>query len=121
MAGKILFIYKDWVQRCVRFVIWGVVWSLSFVVALSGMAFILLLVCYLLIDVYKVWSGAPFYYPGMNSIVLYVGHELLSGRFPVAFDVAKTHGAQLAMNLWGSCLWVIVAYYLYLKGIFISV
>ena len=37
---------------------------MSFVLALSAMAFILLTVCYLLIDVYKVWSGAPFYYPG---------------------------------------------------------
>lgn len=24
-AGKILFIHKDWVQRCVRFVVWGLV------------------------------------------------------------------------------------------------
>jgi heparan-alpha-glucosaminide N-acetyltransferase len=58
---------------------------------------------------------------GMNSIVLYVGHELLSGRFPVSFDVAITHPAQLAMNIWGTTFWVLVSYYLYWKGIFISV
>lgn len=85
------------------------------------MGFILLLACYLLVDVYKVWSGAPFYYPGMNSIVLYVGHELLSGQFPVAFDVPQTHAAQLAMNIWGTFFWVIVAYYLDFKKIYISV
>lgn len=38
--------------------------SLSFIFILSGMAFFLLMVCYLLIDVYKVWSGAPFYFAG---------------------------------------------------------
>ncbi|XP_076460078.1 heparan-alpha-glucosaminide N-acetyltransferase-like isoform X2 [Babylonia areolata] len=144
-AGKILFIHKDWVQRTVRFLIWAVMlgliagilckfskedgwipinknlWSLSFVLALAAMAFFLLAVCYVLIDVYKVWNGAPFYYPGMNPILLYVGHELLAGRFPVGFDVAATHAAQLAMNLWGTTFWVLVALYLFCKGIFISV
>ncbi|XP_025092526.1 heparan-alpha-glucosaminide N-acetyltransferase-like isoform X2 [Pomacea canaliculata] len=144
-AGKILFVYKDWIQRCWRFFTWGLLlcllggilckfskddgwipinknlWSLSFVLTLAGMGFILLLACYLLVDVYKVWSGAPFYYPGMNSIVLYVGHELLSGQFPVAFDVPQTHAAQLAMNIWGTFFWVIVAYYLDFKKIYISV
>ncbi|XP_070185611.1 heparan-alpha-glucosaminide N-acetyltransferase-like isoform X2 [Littorina saxatilis] len=144
-AGKILFIHKDWVQRYVRFLIWGIalgviagvlckfskddgwipinknLWSLSFVIALAAMAFVLLAFCYLLIDVYKVWSGAPFYYAGMNPILLYVGHELLTGRFPVSFDVVVTHPAQLAMNLWGATFWVLVALYLYYKGIFISV
>ncbi|XP_076440485.1 heparan-alpha-glucosaminide N-acetyltransferase-like isoform X2 [Babylonia areolata] len=144
-AGKILFIHKSWLQRFVRFLLWGVVlcliagvlckfskddgwipinknlWSLSFVLALSGMAFLLLSVFYLLIDVFKVWNGAPFLYPGMNPIVLYMGHELLKGRFPVEFDVPSTHGAQLAMNLWGTVFWVLVGYYLHYKAIFITV
>ena len=37
--------------------------------ALAGMAFILLAACYLLIDVYKVWSGTPFYYPGRSALL----------------------------------------------------
>ena len=58
---------------------------------------------------------------GMNPIVLYVGHELLAGRFPIGFEVSHTHAAQLAMNLWGVTFWVLVATYLHHKGIFITV
>ncbi len=36
-------------------------------------------------DVLDLWSGRPFVYPGMNSIVLYVGHELCEGYFPFAW------------------------------------
>lgn len=57
----------------------------------------------------------------MNPIVLYVGHELLAGRFPIGFEVSHTHAAQLAMNLWGVTFWVLVATYLHHKGIFITV
>ena len=39
--------------------------SLSYVLALACMAYLLLSVCYLLVDVYRVWSGAPFFYTGM--------------------------------------------------------
>jgi hypothetical protein len=39
--------------------------SVSFIFATGAMAFILLAMCYLLIDVYGIWNGAPFIYPGM--------------------------------------------------------
>jgi len=144
-AGKILFVHSDWVKRCRRFFLWSLLtgglsivlsqgnqnegwipinknlWSLSFVLALAGMAFFLLMICYLLIDVYKVWSGAPFYYAGMNSIALYCGHEFFSGRAPVYFMVPHTHASLLAINLWGTSFWVIVSIYFFHKDIFISV
>ena len=41
-------------------------WSLSFVLLLSGMAFLLLTVMYLVIDVWHWWSGAPLFYPGQT-------------------------------------------------------
>ncbi|KAJ8317982.1 hypothetical protein KUTeg_003073 [Tegillarca granosa] len=87
-AGKILMIFKSRNGRVVRFLVWGFIlcliagilckfsqndgwipinknlWSLSFVLCLSGMGFILLAFCYLTIDEWKVWNGAPFYYPG---------------------------------------------------------
>jgi heparan-alpha-glucosaminide N-acetyltransferase len=52
-------------------------WSLSFVLALSSLAFVSLALCYYLIDVRRLWSGAPFIYPGLNSIVVYFGSEVL--------------------------------------------
>ncbi|CAL1529217.1 unnamed protein product [Lymnaea stagnalis] len=144
-AGKILFIHTDWVKRCHRFLIWSIfliglgtllckaslnegwipinknLWSLSFVFILSGMAFFLLMVCYILIDVYKIWGGEPFYFAGMNSIALYCGHEFFSGRAPVSFVVPDTHASYLTLNIWGTTFWLLVSVYFYFKNIFISV
>jgi len=144
-AGKILFCHTDWIKRCRRFFVWSLItgglalllcsasendgwipinknlWSLSFVLALSSMAFFLLMLFYIIIDIYKLWDGAPFYYAGMNSIALYCGHEFFSGRAPVSFVVPMTHASQLALNLWGTTFWVLVSVYFYFKNIFISV
>ena len=38
--------------------------SVSFIFATGGMAFLLLSFCYLVIDVFGWWNGAPFCYPG---------------------------------------------------------
>jgi hypothetical protein len=38
--------------------------SLSYVLAMSSMAFFLLSIFYVTIDVYNLWNGAPFIYPG---------------------------------------------------------
>ncbi|KAL3877245.1 hypothetical protein ACJMK2_034978 [Sinanodonta woodiana] len=144
-AGKIFVTYKFWKPRIYRFFMWFCVlgliggtlckfsqndgwipvnknlWSLSFVFTLGAMAFLLLTFCYLTIDVYKVWSGAPFFYPGMNAIVLYLGHELLHQCFPISWKIAEHHADNLAMDIWGATFWVIVAYILYHNQVFISV
>ncbi|XP_071108203.1 heparan-alpha-glucosaminide N-acetyltransferase-like [Haliotis cracherodii] len=144
-AGKILLQQKDWVQRCKRFLIWCIIlgaiaailskaskndgfipicknlWSLSFVLALSSLAFFLFTLCYLLIDVWKVWSGAPFCYPGLNPILIYVGHEVFANRSPVHFPVVHTHAAQLAMSAWGTFFWFLVSLYLYVKDIIVTI
>ena len=39
-------------------------WSLSFILATGAMAFFLLTLLYLIVDVYKFWGGAPLVYPG---------------------------------------------------------
>ncbi|XP_063447604.1 heparan-alpha-glucosaminide N-acetyltransferase-like [Mytilus trossulus] len=141
-AGKILCTYKSRLDRVVRFCTWGIVlcllagilcnfrkndgwipinknlWSLSFVFCLGGFAFLLLCFCYLMIDEWKIWNGAPFYYPGMNAILVYMGHELLHKNFPVSWDVPETHASKLAIDLYGASLWVIVATYLYYKKSF---
>ena len=43
--------------------------SVSFILALSSMAFLLLGFCYVVIDVKRYWSGAPFFYPGKHKFV----------------------------------------------------
>ena len=57
----------------------------------------------------------------MNSIVIYMCHEVFHSYFPVQWAVRQTHAAQLAMNLYGAALWTVVAAVLYYKQIFIAI
>ncbi|CAF2512996.1 unnamed protein product [Rotaria sp. Silwood2] len=97
-------------------------WSLSFILVLAGLAFVILTIFYLLIDVNKCFTGEPFLWLGMNSIVIYVGHEICSKSFPIQFQVEETTHAQLlAMHLYGVFFWTIVAGFMYRKKIFIAI
>lgn len=51
--------------------------SLSFVLCMAGFAFVLLAFCYVTIDVYKVWSGAPFYFPGKDECFITVTEKMI--------------------------------------------
>ena len=105
-AGMIVMVFTDWKSRSVRWLSWCILtgavgallclgtkeegwipvnknlWSLSFVLVTSCFAFFLLTVCLILVDVLKWWNGAPFFYPGMNSILMYVGHQWTYNLFP---------------------------------------
>ena len=98
-------------------------WSISFVLVISCFAFILLSVLYLLIDVKKLWKGQPFFYAGMNSILLYCGHSVGYNLFPFHFIIGdmRTHAAKLPEAVWGPVLWLIIAYILYRKRGFVTV
>ncbi|XP_068797262.1 heparan-alpha-glucosaminide N-acetyltransferase isoform X2 [Struthio camelus] len=92
-AGKIILFYKDQHKQIMsRFFIWSIVmgiisaaltkcskdegfipinknlWSISYVTTMSCFAFILLLLIYYLVDVKKLWSGAPFFYPEIAEL-----------------------------------------------------
>uniref|UniRef100_A0A8D0GVF2 Heparan-alpha-glucosaminide N-acetyltransferase n=1 Tax=Sphenodon punctatus TaxID=8508 RepID=A0A8D0GVF2_SPHPU len=144
-AGRILLFYKDQhKQIMLRFFIWSLVlgvvsaaltkctkdqgwipvnknlWSLSYVTTLSCFAFLLLLLIYFLVDSRRLWSGAPFFYPGINSILVYVGHEIFEDYFPFKWKKkdGQSHGEHLAQNLVATSIWVLVSYVLYRKRIF---
>ncbi|XP_043839813.1 heparan-alpha-glucosaminide N-acetyltransferase [Dromiciops gliroides] len=144
-AGKILLFYKDQhKQIMLRFFLWsamlGIIsgvltkfsqnegfipvnknlWSISYVTTLSFFAFLLLLFMYFLVDVARLWSGAPFFYPGMNSILVYVGHEVFENYFPFQWKMEdhQSHKEHLTQNLVATSLWVVIAYVLYRKRIF---
>jgi len=144
-AGRVLLVYQDWKARSMRWMAWSLLlalasialcgaslnsgpipinknlWSLSFILCTSAMAFSLLTLMYLLIDVYRFWSGSPFYYPGMNSILLYLGHEMCDGMFPWSWrPITQSHAELLAMNMWGCGLWILTSYVLYKKRIFLA-
>lgn len=53
---------------------------------MAGAGFFVLLFLYHLVDVWKIWEGAPFYFVGMNSILIYLLHEILEGQVPFCGD-----------------------------------
>ncbi|XP_013797985.1 heparan-alpha-glucosaminide N-acetyltransferase isoform X2 [Apteryx mantelli] len=144
-AGKIILLYKDQHKQIMsRFFIWSIVmgiisaaltkcskdegiipvnknlWSISYVTTMSCFAFILLLLIYYLVDVKRLWSGAPFFYPGMNSILVYIGHEVFENYFPFKWKMqdSQSHAEHLTQNLTATTLWVIISYVLYKRRIF---
>lgn len=143
-AGRTLVNFSRHGERLGRWLLWGVgllgvglglcygriegglipmnknLWSLSFVCVLSGAAFIGLAVCYLLIDVLGIWNGHPFKPVGMNSIVVYVLSEVFVGYFPFSFVSPRTHAWLLSQSILCVALWIVVAYWLYFKKIFIA-
>ncbi|KGL90128.1 Heparan-alpha-glucosaminide N-acetyltransferase, partial [Charadrius vociferus] len=95
-------------------------WSISYVTTMSCFAFILLTLIYYLVDVKRLWSGAPFFYPGMNSILVYIGHEVFENYFPFKWKMqdSQSHAEHLTQNLTATTLWVIISYLLYRRRIF---
>nr|XP_039254181.1 heparan-alpha-glucosaminide N-acetyltransferase-like isoform X2 [Styela clava] len=146
-AGKIYLYYKEPKQRIIRWYCWslllGVIsavltkfsqydgwipvnknlWSTSFVTTLSCFAFFILPTMYYIIDIKKLWTGAPFYFVGMNSIFIYVGHEVFTGYLPFSWGAGSTstHAELLAMNMLGTTYWVIIAYYCYKIKFFVKI
>jgi len=148
-AGRIILYHKDHTQRMLRFAIWAValgvitlglsggkenggaipinknLWSLSFTTCQSCTGLIGLGISYVLVDWLQVWNGAPFRYVGMNSIAIYCLHEVLSEYFPFHWNLTanqyETHGPQLAENLIGTSLWLLVSYYFYTIDFFVKI
>ncbi|KAG0726623.1 Heparan-alpha-glucosaminide N-acetyltransferase [Chionoecetes opilio] len=97
-------------------------WSLSYVLCTASFAFILFTIFYVFIDERKWWGGNPLRYAGMNSIALYVGHEICGGLVPFSWQpVGQHHANHLIMNLWATSLWVVIAYVLHRKKLYFSV
>jgi len=145
-AGRVLLCHKSHWARVKRFLLWGVIlgaigcglcggkrdggaipvnknlWSLSFIMVLGSGANISLALCYFIVDVRKWWGGMPLRALGMNSILMYMGHELLQEQFPFSFKVpVQTHGWLLFENLLGASCWVGISYVLFRNEFFFSV
>lgn len=145
-AGSIIINYNGWKPRIKRWLIWGVIcgvaalilcqarqeggwipinknlWSLSYVLATSGLAFVILSVIYILVDVNGFWSGTPFHYPGKNSILLYAGHTIAYQMFPWhwSYGPMNTHLFLTAEAIWGTFLWILISYWLHKKEFYLA-
>jgi len=143
-AGMTLYLYREWRPRVIRWTAWGLltgagaaalcgcsqdgglipvnknVWSLSFTLATGSLAFFLLVLCYLCVDVLKWWSGSPFFYPGRNALLMYVGHMVCFEMFPFQwkFGAMDNHFWQLGEALWAVLCWLVIAIWLHEKKYF---
>jgi len=149
-AGRIFNFYETFQQRAIRLSVWGIVltavggaltglnqfqegnnipiaknlWTLSFVLVMAGWGFLLLLVLYFLIDHKKVWDGAPFYFVGMNSILVYLLHEILEGQIPFCGDECggfDSHAQKIAMQIGAVATWFIYLYWMKEKKFFLVI
>jgi heparan-alpha-glucosaminide N-acetyltransferase len=100
-------------------------WSLSFVTLTSGFAFFLLALIYFIADVRKLGDDfwTIFLYPGMNAIILYLGHSILNRMWPFhfSFDVMNTHFILLLENCYTTVIWILISHFLFRKKMFYSV
>lgn len=148
-AGVILKVYKEHLSRLSRWIIWGLfcgllggilcnfskedgvipvnknLWSLSFVLVTSCFAFILLSICYYLIDIKNYWTGKPFLFAGMNSLIMYIGHSMTYDNFPIHWYISQenkltTHFIMTVENMWATGIWILISYYLYKINYFFS-
>jgi heparan-alpha-glucosaminide N-acetyltransferase len=148
-CGMTLLIFSSNKDRLSRWILWGILlaavtlvltlfsvndgfipinknmWSLSFVTATSSLAFLLLSIIYYLVDMKKFLDDfwTIFLYPGMNAIILYVGHAIFYRMWPFHFyvDVMNTHFIYLLENLWTVTVWILISHYLYRNKIFYSI
>ncbi|XP_011333866.1 heparan-alpha-glucosaminide N-acetyltransferase isoform X2 [Ooceraea biroi] len=141
-AGVILMIYKDWKDRVMRWLLWAALygclgcafhftdiipvnknlWSLSFVFVSTSFALAFLSGCYLLVDVTRVWRGGPFRIPGMNALVLYVGHSICYQIFPFHWRIGAMDTRALCFieSIWVVFLWTVIAYIMHHKRTYIT-
>lgn len=146
-AGRIFLYYKTAKARITRWISWSLIlgiisiilckssqndgfipvnknlWSTSYVTTTACMAFFNLTVFYILTDVLKLWSGKPLDFVGMNSILLYIGHEVFSDYVPFSWGITQhdTHMKWITMNMIGVGYWVLIAYYCYKIKFFLKI
>ncbi|KAG5681032.1 hypothetical protein PVAND_010498 [Polypedilum vanderplanki] len=148
-CGVTLLVYPTAKERLRRWIIWGIglliltcfltffsvenglipinknLWSLSFVTITAGLAFLLLSLIYFLVDVKNIGDDfwTIFLYPGMNAIVLYVGHSVFHSMWPFHWSVdnMNTHFLLLLENLYTVMIWVLISHYLYHKELFYNI
>eukprot|EP00026_Physarum_polycephalum_P005092 Phypoly_transcript_05120.p1 GENE.Phypoly_transcript_05120~~Phypoly_transcript_05120.p1 ORF type:complete len:614 (-),score=69.72 Phypoly_transcript_05120:12-1853(-) len=148
LAGRVLQVHTVPIKRILRWGGWGIVfcglaallckmsqndgwipinknlWSASFVFLMGGGGFLVFTATYMLVDVWRVWNGAPFIYVGMNSITIYLGSETLGNYFPFMFYTSHSyahHSLTLASNLIGTASWVFIAFMMFRNNFFVNI
>ena len=110
----------------------------SFALAMAAIDTALLMLLYFLTDFlpkqatfistvmsirWPLWSGTPLTFLGANPILLYVMQIVFQKYLPLTMlnFLPYTRWAFIAYSLWGLAFWMIVAYVLHRKRIFLSI
>ena len=74
-------------------------------------------------SIFSFWYIHPHTTTGMNSILLYLGHGTAWQMFPFNYvsGPMNTHWSTVPESLLAVCGWLVVAYVLYRKKIFVVV
>lgn len=146
MSGRVLIHYKDHKTRLTMWAFFSVLflsiagalcgfsqneglipvnknlWSTSFVFVNAGLGLIGLSFCYIMVDVWGVWTGAPLLFLGMNSILIYCGQSVFADYFPFYYEIdTNSHENILKRNVLGAFAWCVVAYYCFKIKFFVKV
>ncbi|XP_071492619.1 heparan-alpha-glucosaminide N-acetyltransferase-like [Diadema antillarum] len=145
-AGKILHHFQSVRGRLVRLLMWGLLlitcsavlskctmadgwiplnknlWSFSFICLTGGVGFLATALFHVLIDVTHFWNGSPLFYPGMNTMLLYIGAEIMTSYLPFSWTlIVGNHAEYIFMGYWSMTLWVCIAYIAYRKKFFVKI
>ncbi|XP_048484368.1 heparan-alpha-glucosaminide N-acetyltransferase [Plutella xylostella] len=97
-------------------------WSVSYCLVTSSMAFFAQAVLYYVVDLKNRWGGRPFYYAGQNALVIYIGSELLKNHVLFNYKIPyPTHAQLLTTNTATAMIWLAIAIALHRKRIFITI
>uniref|UniRef100_A0A161MIH7 Heparan-alpha-glucosaminide n-acetyltransferase-like protein n=1 Tax=Triatoma infestans TaxID=30076 RepID=A0A161MIH7_TRIIF len=98
-------------------------WTVSFALATSSMAFCMKSILFLLIDCKRWWTGAPFHQVGKNAILIYIGSIITKNAIPWNWTPLDktTHAHTLWMNVWSTSLWIIIALLLDNWSVYITI
>ncbi|XP_059617589.1 heparan-alpha-glucosaminide N-acetyltransferase-like [Phlebotomus argentipes] len=151
-CGMTLLVYNHWRAKVQRWMLWGVtagllggllcgfsrdegwipinqvMWSLSYVLVTTSFAYLTFSLLYVLVDVPVVakrlgWGGGPFYFVGMNTILIFIGDEICHSMLPFHWRLGRmnTHFMLLLENGWTTFIWILIALILYRKKWFFIV
>ncbi|XP_050428211.1 heparan-alpha-glucosaminide N-acetyltransferase isoform X2 [Adelges cooleyi] len=146
-AGRIILCYQYTNERIKRWIAWTLVlgaasgilcnfskedgliplnknmFSLSYAFIAGSSAFFLFMLLFLIIEHWRLWSGSPFCEIGQNSILLFVGHEILYDTLPWCWEPVNdtSHTEYLVMHCWATIFWCVIALVMHKKNIFIVV
>ncbi|KAL4222015.1 hypothetical protein ACF0H5_018060 [Mactra antiquata] len=143
-GGRIFLYYDDHYGRLIRLLVWSLItgavgialcnaskndgiiplnknlWSVSFILITACFGYFLLAILYILVDVLKWWRGTPFIFAGMNPLVIYLCHDIFYRFFPINWQIEAIHWKLLIKAVWDVIIWLILAFVLYCKKIFIA-